>query len=430
MLTLVAFRRRPKDASLRSRAWPPWAHGLAAGIVLTIAATGCGDERGVQGADPSLGVVAVVENVPLSPHTPRLSVASEPLLEVGMVDGPDAYLFHGIRGVTRLDDGSVVVVDGSSQELRSFTPEGRHGWTVGGRGGGPGEFREAVSLHRLPGDTLILHDVTARRLTYFTPRGERLQDIPFDVDPGRGALVGVFPDGSLLLAQFDDGRPADEGEVDRGVVRYTRYRPHGRSESTALFEGPWREFTGVVVGTRLVKTRLPYGRSGTARLLGWRIYAGETGVHGFEVRDSTGSLRLRAQLPYRARPVSDADIEVVLRTRRAVGTPAGTVRSYERLRYPATHPAWDQMQIRPSGEVWLRTAVTPADRGRPAEWLVFDRNGHFVAIVETPPNLAVREVGEDYLLGVVRSDLGVEVVQVFGLDSLTLAPRAANGHAG
>ncbi len=411
----------------RSTAWPLSALGM---LLIAVPTLACADADGRWGAETLVREsITVVENPAVSRGSPRFSVPTAPLLEVGMSDGPAAYLFHGVRGAARLEDGSVVVVDGGSQELRAFASDGRHLWTAGGRGAGPGEFREAVAVHRLPGDTLVVHDVTARRLTYFSPRGERLRDVPVNVDPSRGGIAGFFHDGSFLLVELEEGRPAVEGDVARGVARYSRHRPDSYGPRLPLFEQPWAEFIGVNMGTRVVSTVRPYGRTGAARVLGGDIYSGQTDVYGFEVRDSTGSVRVSARLPHQPRPISGGDIEELLRTRHELGVPPANLRRYERVRYPAEYPAWDRMQVRSTGEVWLRSVATPGDAVWPAEWLVFNRTGHFIAIVQTPARLAVREVGHDYLLGVAKDELGIETVQVFELESLTFQLGAADARA-
>lgn len=61
------------------------------------------------------------------------------------------------------------------------------------------------------------------------------------------------------------------------------------------------------------------------------------------------------------------------------------------------------------GYLWVR------ERGR-AVWTVFDPEGRLRGLVETPSGLGVVEIGEDYILGRARDDLGVEYVQLWGLD--------------
>ena len=60
--------------------------------------------------------------------------------------------------------------------------------------------------------------------------------------------------------------------------------------------------------------------------------------------------------------------------------------------------------------------IQPSRSGGPALWTVFDPDGLALGFVETPPELVIYEIGEDYILGKVKDDLGVEYVQLWSLD--------------
>ena len=47
---------------------------------------------------------------------------------------------------------------------------------------------------------------------------------------------------------------------------------------------------------------------------------------------------------------------------------------------------------------------------------VFDAEGHVLGFVETPEGLEIHEIGEDYILGRVKDELGVDFIQVWPLD--------------
>ncbi len=48
-------------------------------------------------------------------------------------------------------------------------------------------------------------------------------------------------------------------------------------------------------------------------------------------------------------------------------------------------------------------------------WTIFDRDGRVLGFLETPAGLAIFEIGDDYILGLARDDLGVQSVQVWPL---------------
>ena len=53
---------------------------------------------------------------------------------------------------------------------------------------------------------------------------------------------------------------------------------------------------------------------------------------------------------------------------------------------------------------------------QPDMWTVFDPGGRVSGHVETPWELEIYEIGEDYILGHTRDELDVEYVQVWPLD--------------
>lgn len=47
---------------------------------------------------------------------------------------------------------------------------------------------------------------------------------------------------------------------------------------------------------------------------------------------------------------------------------------------------------------------------------MFDSKGFVQGFVETPSGLVIHQIGEDFILGRVLDELGVEYVQLWGLD--------------
>lgn len=107
----------------------------------------------------SAGVRIVANSVPLWGLGDSWLVTSEPLLSLGVVDTtPLVQQFHHIEGVTRLGDGTIVVLNTGSGQLRAFDSTGKHLWSAGGLGFGPGEMNDhrGKRLVRLPGDALLV----------------------------------------------------------------------------------------------------------------------------------------------------------------------------------------------------------------------------------------------------------------------------------
>ncbi|WP_425153655.1 hypothetical protein [Candidatus Palauibacter sp.] len=71
-------------------------------------------------------------------------------------------------------------------------------------------------------------------------------------------------------------------------------------------------------------------------------------------------------------------------------------------------PAFSEILSDRAGHLWVRGYRTAA-------WTVFDPEGRVQGLIETPPGLRIFEIGEDYLLGWVYDELGVEYVQLWSL---------------
>ena len=80
------------------------------------------------------------------------------------------------------------------------------------------------------------------------------------------------------------------------------------------------------------------------------------------------------------------------------------------------HPAYRGARSDAAGYLWVREYDFPFEP-RPAPlWTVFDPDGRMLGLLETPMGLRIDEIGEDYILGVARDELGVERVQLWPLE--------------
>ena len=85
--------------------------------------------------------------------------------------GPPGGYLGNIDAVAADSRGNIYILDGTTQEIQVFDAEGGYLRTLGGRGQGPGEFREALGPAIAPGDTLWVADGQAPRYSIFAPDG-------------------------------------------------------------------------------------------------------------------------------------------------------------------------------------------------------------------------------------------------------------------
>ncbi|WP_420462087.1 hypothetical protein [Candidatus Palauibacter sp.] len=94
-------------------------------------------------------------------------------------------------------------------------------------------------------------------------------------------------------------------------------------------------------------------------------------------------------------------------------------RSLESTPLAETFPAFSSVVADATGNLWVREYEYPREK-RPAPlWSLFDPEGRILGFVETPKNLGIGEIGEDYILGWTRDELGVEFIHVWPLDRST-----------
>ncbi len=75
-----------------------------------------------------------------------------------------------------------------------------------------------------------------------------------------------------------------------------------------------------------------------------------------------------------------------------------------------TYAAVSGLRVDDLGNVWVREFQRDSDAA--GRWIVFDPDGHRIAIARTPPRLWPFQIGEDFVLSVWRDALDVEHVEL------------------
>jgi hypothetical protein len=80
---------------------------------------------------------------------------------------------------------------------------------------------------------------------------------------------------------------------------------------------------------------------------------------------------------------------------------------------PSEMPAYNGAVADLEGNLWVRDYQ--ADGTTVSTWALFDPDGVFLGTVEIPPDLRVRQIGSDYILGTWKDDLDVAYVRMHRL---------------
>ena len=318
----------------------------------------------------SAGVEIVTSNPSLSDAV--CTLGDEPTFRVGQDESDEATWFSTIRGVRRLSDGAVAVVDRSSAEIRIFDADGRHVRSMGRRGEGPAEFRSVWKLWALPGDTLWAGDYRPWRYNVFTRDGEWVRAVEMRPIYGNPSRRGGVLDNGVSI-----------NTVEKQPV------PHDfRTPDTVVVEAHGPDGERLAVLGRILHTT--YGPGGMYQLFtasavveagGSTVALGRTTEPELRLHDEELRLRRILRWPDADREVRGADVrawrEDYIESRGGRNSPewreSDDMVVGDDVPAADVFPAVRSVKIGRDGRVWVLPYRKP--RGERVRWMGFDGDG-------------------------------------------------------
>jgi hypothetical protein len=360
--------------------------------------------------------VTIVE-IPTSVPTAEWSISDAVLAIGGLDDRPEYQLYNAQRALW-LDHGVLVVANAGSHEVRLYREDGTHLRTVGGRGGGPGEYEGMWGLARLPGDSLGVWDWRATRLTVYDRDGELGRSVAVvDAASLAARLIGTFPDGSFAVAAGLDPMTifARGGGPFEVPVTLLKLGPDGVIvDSLGPYPGEER-FIDMGEGQFSIR-RTIYGRAQRIEVAAGRIHAGDDRTGEVRVYDAGGGLRRVIRRAFTPEPVTDADVRRYRETTLAATSEREREAQREFLdRLPAarTLPAFSDLFVDRLGRIWLMEFSRETEG--PRTWTVLAADGTPSGRLLLPRRVAPVDAGADYLLAWSLDDLDVERITLHEL---------------
>ncbi len=366
----------------------------------------------------SAGVRIVVNSGPAWSSEAEYRIGARPVLKIGTVEGDPHQMFEQVRGVTRMDDGTIVVLEGGTNELRLFDAGGNFVRNLGGTGDGPGEFRFLTEMW-VSGDTIFGFCNARKRISVFGRDGQVLANTRIEVAEGAGnpAAKGHFSDGTLLVLSAPSGViPMTQGVFPGASWRLDRFSRSGRFINEIAFvkeSNRWgHEISGLPPGMYLPLSLGigPYAARDA------HVHTGDPTEGSIErwggdgdltrvIRWPTPELRVTARQRSRYRVAHAEPPQGV--------NPASWNRYLDETPFPDRMPAYSRLLVDALGNLW-------AERYRPSweegsSWYVFDERGVWLGELPTPHGLRIFEIGADHVLGLERDELGLPFVVMFPL---------------
>lgn len=371
---------------------PASPHGLLA--LLLLLSTAC--DRPYDGPPvteyDSAGVRILEAHVPVWTDSTAWTLDPEPVLDLHALGPTDAHTFFRIRGMRRLPDGSLAIVNSGTHEIRLFSALGDHIVSLGGQGEGPGEFGNLQRIEVL-GDSILALDYDGD-VAVFGPVPDAVLMRTMRLLHGSIHSLHSLEDGTLAVEAIMSIPPP----ADPGIVR----TPNALLRLD--LEGALLDSIGRTAGSEEYTDNMSF--SGTplfprASLVdghGGRIYYGSADL--MEVRElgPDGALLRVLRIPEYPLELTDEQVEAE-RQARFGSVPAMLRQAIEAMPAPATRPAYRDMLVDPTGAIWLRPFDGASEGGTPLDWQVLASDGTWLGGVTVPTNVRLWEIGMDEALG-------------------------------
>jgi len=329
-------------------------------------------------------------------------------VRIGTVDGTGPDLFGRVAALELDALGRIYVLEGQAQELRVFERDGRHVRTIGRKGGGPGEFNEAIGMAWSPTGDLWVVDPQNNRISVIDTAGtfltshHALGGFVFMPWPGgfdtAGAFYNYAPDLSggafrMLLVRFDSAlNPIDS-------IRPPHYEGPENYFEVVRDEGRSRMRSGVPFSPGLEWQLTPAGD----------FWAALTGPYELLRLSAAGDTLRRVTRVFEPVPVTGEDVDSAIAGLEWFTGQGGKV---DRSRIPGVKPALREFFVADDGHLWVAVATRDrADDGYVFD--VFDPEGRYLGPLRLPFRLSgyPRPVIRDgIVIGVTEDELEVPFV--------------------
>ncbi|MFV1985695.1 MAG: hypothetical protein ACC682_00325 [Gemmatimonadota bacterium] len=357
------------------------------------------------------------------------SIDPAPTVSIGVLDGAAEYQLFGVVAAARQSDGTIVLVD-ESRMIRRYASDGSFIGEFGGEGAGPGEFRGPAHLLIGPGDSIDVGDVTLSRVTRFGPAGEFAGMRALDLaalgkairPPLYPAAARPLPDGRMLVRLVRKGGGRAEANAVSGVSRGAAGAVFVATdlstiESRVTFADTEQTPLSPSAGSVPVQPALAKRTVIAVHPVEATVCFGEQAVPEVTCIAPDGS-RTSMRWTARAAPITEAEI-VAWRDSTAdlwsakMGTDEAR-RLLSEVVHAETRPTYGYLVLDHRGNVWVEQIPPDRDPSGPVQFLVFAPSGTLLGSVELP-SLRVLEIGDDYVLGVQRDEMGVEYIRQYRL---------------
>jgi hypothetical protein len=337
---------------------------------------------------------------------------SEPRVTIGESFG-EGHTLHRVFGGMLLQDGRIAVGDGSAGEIRIFEPDGRHAYSTGGLGSGPGEFRSINWIGRMPADSILVWDLRLRRFSVLDPGGAYVRDFRPEVREGQIRPIAVHDDGSIFVAVETGYDPQVQTGRVRDALILLRLSASGEPVGT-LGEFAGSDWLLYEHPSSFRAVRLPLGRRGHLAVSADRIFYGSSEAGQVEVFDLTGNRVGSLALPVGRRAISDRELRDFVEEEIPDRAERGIVLRHIAAEALGNAPVLTGMSVDREYNLWVRGFPEPGNGT--VEWLIVPVTGGAVRTLRLPVAAVPLDLRDGNLLARESDADGVQRVTVRKVD--------------
>ncbi|NOT08779.1 MAG: hypothetical protein HOP28_11300 [Gemmatimonadales bacterium] len=410
-------------------------------VALGAAACGGGEGAGGQGAAAtrdSAGIAIVENSGGAWAADSGWTVDSVPTLSIGGRVGEPAYEFSQPGGPVLLPGRRLAVSNPVGGDIRIFDSAGSHLKTVGQKGGGPGEYQSIAALWTGPGDSILVADMIANRLSILDAEGTYVRSfglggkegfaVPTNGRMSLSIPLAWFRDGSILaMSQAFRVNDPKEGTY-RDTTVFMRYRSDGApSDTIGSFPGIEMQQMQLTIGTQTINTPnpVPLGRTTTSAVYGDRVFIAKNDAWEIEVHGPDGALKAIYRVASTPMPISEADAAVaraeMLKTIEGAPQVRGLpeplkkqiLSNYQNVKFPATYPFIQGLLTDSDGNLWAQESVPGSPDLR--RYAVLDPSGRLLGRVTLPPKFRAATITGGVIYGVWTDTDDVEHIRAYTL---------------
>ena len=343
----------------------------------------------------------------LAADTASWRIADQPRVRIGASDHP-AHALDRVYGGLVQPDGSVLIGNSGTAELRLFGKDGMHRLSVGRMGRGPGEFQSISWIQRFRADSILVFDLRAQRFSVWSAGG--VFGRTFRIEPAPRSLrpVGILPDGSVLTVAESQYDPRSRTGLVRDELVLSRVAPTGQV-IRELGRFPGAEWLLYEHPSSFRSAQLPFGYQGHLVVSGAGFVDGSSTSSHLTVYDSTGAVVRRIDVPGSARRLSSREIRDHLASVQD-DAERDAFRRHLEAGGGRDAPRFLDLRTDRSGNLWIQ--LPPRPGSTTAKWLVMDLSGTVLGSVSLPAASLPLDIGADAMLVRETDGSGVQRVSV------------------